>query len=210
MAMEPDAGGHGQVTGLTKGRVEALTDGIFAFAMTLLVTTLDFPNSTGPLPPLTPSGFLSLYSPDLVHYVIAFAALAGFWVAHHIQFHSIQRVDRTAIGMNIACLLFVALLPFSTAIAGDYPDTPFAAMVFEANLLVIGLLFLLFWNYATTGHRLVERSLDGKVIAAGTRRGLIIPLLSVMGILLALSGVTWSDWIYIAGIPFLFMTRGHA
>jgi uncharacterized membrane protein len=209
MTMEPGPAKRDQVTGLTKGRVENLTDGIFAIAMTLLVTTLDFPNSTGPLPPLTVSSLISLYSPDLFHYAIAFAALAAFWFGHHIQFHHIVVMDRTAILMNIGCLLFVALLPFSTALAGDYPDTPLAAMVFEANLLFIGLFFLLFWNHATTGHRLVERSLDEKVIAASTRRGLIIPFLSIIGILLALSGVTWSDWIYLAGIPILLLARRH-
>ncbi len=201
---------RGQVTGLTKGRVEALTDGIFAFAMTLLVTTLDFPNSTTPLPPLTVSSLVSLYSPDLLHYVIAFAVLAGFWVTHHIQFHYIRVMDRTALWIDIGCLLFVALLPFSTALAGDYPDAPLAAMVFEANLLVIGLLILLIWNYATVGRRLVEKSLDERVVLLHTRRSLIIPGISALGILLALAGSTWSTAVYLLAAPILLAIRTRA
>ena len=201
---------RGQVTGLTKSRVVSLTDGIFAFAMTLLVTTLDFPNSTTTLPPLTVSSLISLYSPDLLQYVIAFAVLAGFWVTHHIHFHYIQAMDRTALWINIACLLFVALLPFSTALAGDYPDTPLAAMVFEANLLVIGLLILLIWNYATVGRRLVEKSLDERVVLLRTRQSLIIPGISAIGILLALAGSTWSTAVYLLSVPFLLVIQRHS
>jgi uncharacterized membrane protein len=203
-------GGSGQVTGLTKNRVEALTDGIFAFAMTLLVTTLDFPNSTTALPPLTVSSLVSLYSPDLLQYVIAFAALAGFWVTHHIHFSYIRVMDRTALWINIACLFFVALLPFSTALSGDYPDTPLAAMVFEVNLLVIGLIILLIWNYATVGRRLVEKSLDEKVVLLHARRSLIIPVISVIGILLALAGSTWSTTVYLLAVPFLLVIQRHS
>jgi uncharacterized membrane protein len=198
---------RGQVTGLTKGRVEALTDGIFAFAMTLLVTTLDFPNSTTPLPPLTVPSLVSLYSPDLLQYIIAFAVLAGFWVTHHIHFHYIRVMDRTALWINIACLLFVALVPFTTALAGDYPDTPLAAIVFEVNLLIIGLLILLIWNYATVGRRLVEKSLGERVVLLHTRRSLIIPVISAIAILLALAGSTWSTAVYILSVPFLLAIR---
>jgi uncharacterized membrane protein len=201
---------RGQVTGLTKGRVEALTDGIFAFAMTLLVTTLDFPNSTTTLPPLAVSSLVSLYSPDLLHYVIAFAVLAGFWVTHHIHFSYIRVMDRTALWINIGCLLFVALLPFSTALAGDYPDTPLAAIVFEANLLVIGLLIVLIWNYATVGRRLVEKSLDERVVLLHARRSLIIPGISALGILLALAGSTWSTAVYLLAAPILLAIRTRA
>jgi uncharacterized membrane protein len=201
---------RGQVTGLTKGRVEALTDGIFAFAMTLLVTTLDFPNSTMALPPLTVSSLVSLYSPDLLQYIIAFAVLAGFWVTHHVHFHYIQVMDRTALWINIACLLFVALVPFSTALAGDYPDTPLASIIFEVNLLIIGLLIFLIWNYATVGRRLVDKSLDEKVVLHNNRRSLIIPGISTVGILLALAGSTWSAAVYLLSVPFLLAIHRYS
>jgi len=194
---------RGQVTGLTKGRVEALTDGIFAFAMTLLVTTIDFPSSNMVLPPLTLDRLVSFYSPDLLQYVIAFAVLAGFWITHHIHFHYIRAMDRTALWINIACLLFVALVPFSTALAGDYPDTPLASIVFEGNLLIIGLLIFIIWNYATVERRLVERSLDEKVVRLQARRSLIIPGISAIGILLATAGSTWSVAVYILSVPIL-------
>ncbi|HVN66303.1 MAG TPA: TMEM175 family protein [Methanomicrobiales archaeon] len=194
--------GGGPVTGLTKSRVEVLTDGIFAFAMTLLVTTMDYQNAgPGPFPALTASSLVALYFPDLLHYVIAFLTLAGFWIEHHIQFSYIRSIDQTFLGISIISLLFVALIPFSTALAGDYPDTPLAAVVFDANLLAIGVTLFLTWNYATTDRRLVDKSLAENVILINTRRAVLIPAISSLAFILALLGVTWSTWIYLVAIP---------
>jgi uncharacterized membrane protein len=100
--------------------------------------------------------------------------------------------------MNILSLFFVALVPFSTDIAGDYPDVPLAAVGFEANLLAIGICISLIWNYATTGRRFVEKNLDEGTVRAHARRALILPFLSVLGIILALLGFTWTAAVYFA------------
>jgi uncharacterized membrane protein len=204
MAMEPDSGGTGQVTFLTKGRVEALTDGIFAFAMTLLVTTLDFPSSDASLPALTLHRMILTFLPDFLNYIIAFIILAGFWIAHHALFHHIRFIDRTLLWTNVLSLLFVALLPFSTDLVGDYAEVPLAAVVFEANLLAIGVSLFLIWGYATAGRRLVEGNLSERTVKVHARRTLVIPGVSAIGILLALLGFTWTTLVY-AVTPLLFM-----
>ncbi|MDD1664153.1 MAG: TMEM175 family protein [Methanomicrobiales archaeon] len=191
-----------QISGLTKGRVEGLTDGIFAFAMTLLVTTLDFPDSAGPLPPL------ALHLPDLLNYVIAFVVLAGFWIAHHVLFHHIRFIDRTLLWANVLSLLFVAVLPFSTDLVGDYSDLPLAAIFFEANLLAIGISLFLIWMYATAGRRLVDRSLSERIVRIQAERCLVIPLISGIGIFLALLGYTWTTLVY-AATPALLLFIGR-
>jgi uncharacterized membrane protein len=200
--MEPEPGKESQITGLTKGRLEGLTDGIFAFAMTLLVTTLDFPKpGSTALPPLTPHEAIVLYFPGFFNYFLAFIILAGFWVGHHALFHHIHSIDRTLLWTNILSLLFVALVPFSTDLAGDYPDVPLAAVIFEVNLLAIGLFLFLIWNYATTERRFVEKDLDERTVRVHGRRALIVPFVSAIGILLALLGFTWTTIVYLT-IPF--------
>jgi uncharacterized membrane protein len=204
--MEPEPGKErgkeSPIAGLTKGRLEALTDGIFAFAMTLLVTTLDFPNPdpSTPLPALTLHLMVVTYFPDFMNYVIAFIILAGFWVTHHTLFHHIRFIDRTILWLNILSLLFVALLPFTTDLVGDYPD-PLAAIFFEANLLAIGLLLFLIWNYATTERRFVEKELDEAAVRVHSRRTLLVPVVSALGIFLALLGFGWTTLVY-AATPF--------
>jgi uncharacterized membrane protein len=195
--MEPGDATEGPIAGLTKGRMEALTDGIFAFAMTLLVTTLDFPNPDGsaPLPALTPHLLAITYLPDFLNYILAFLILAMFWVTHHTLFHHIHSIDRTILWLNILSLLFVALLPFSTDLVGDY-SAPLAAILFEANLLAIGLLLYLIWNYATTGRRFVEKGMEERTVLVYGQRTLLVPVISSLGILLALLGFGSSTLVY--------------
>ena len=203
--MDPEPGKEGQIAGLTKGRLEALTDGIFAFAMTLLVTTLDFPKpGSAALPPLTPHEVIVAYFPGFFTYFLAFIILAGFWVGHHALFHHIHSIDRTLLWTNILSLFFVALVPFSTDVVGDYPDEPLAAVIFEVNLLAIGVCLFLIWNYATKERRFVERDLDESTVRVHARRTLIVPFVSAIGIALALLGSTWTTAVYL-GIPLLSM-----
>jgi uncharacterized membrane protein len=193
------------VSGLTKVRIEALTDGIFAFAMTLLVTTLDVPEPPGVLGPAGVARIIMENFPGFLHYVLAFIILAAFWVSHHMQFHALRVVDRQMIWMNILMLLFVALIPFSTDLAGDYPDIPLSSLVFELNIFLIGGMMFLQWLYATDGRRLVSPEVTDSRIAAAGKRALVIPGVSLAGILLALLGFGATTLVYLLAPPLILL-----
>ena len=145
--------GTRQVVWMTKSRLEAVVDGVFAIAMTLLVLGINeplLPHET------TSSELLSVLfgmSAEFYHYALAFLILAAFLLVHHKQFARIERMDVNLFWLNILMLLFVCLVPFSTALSGDYSDTQIAVVFFHINLLVIGLLYLAHWRYASHGHR---------------------------------------------------------
>ncbi|MDD1660576.1 MAG: TMEM175 family protein, partial [Methanomicrobiales archaeon] len=143
--------------------------------------------------------------PGFLHYVIAFAALAGFWVGHHMQFHALRFVDRKMIWLNISFLLFVALVPFSADLVGDYPSIALASIIFEVNLFAIGGFLFLQWLYATEGRRLVAPQVTDSGIARGLRRNLVLPGISLAGILLAVSGVGGTTFVYLAVPPLLLL-----
>ena len=194
MAREDETGRDaGAPAGFPKNRMEALTDGIFAFAMTLLVISLDVPEGAHDLSDAALMAMLAGYLPDLYHYFLAFFILAAFWIAHHAQVDHLKVIDRRFLWINITALMFVALVPFSVSLIGDYPDGIFAAVIFEANLLAIGLLFAAQWFYATHSGRLVHPGTD---LWRGSRRGMVVPIVSAIAILLALAGWTWSTVIY--------------
>jgi uncharacterized membrane protein len=195
-----------ETIGFTKGRVEALTDGIYGFAMTLLVIGVGLPTGT---PAIAEDArvyeiIVSLV-PDFIHYVIAFLILARFWVGHHIQYNDIHSIDRRLLWINTLSLLFVALVPFSTTLAGDYPDSPPAALVLEINMLIIGLIYFWQWRYATRDYRYVDPDLDPEKIRIGLQKTLVIPAISVVAVILSLSGIPWSILIYMA-IPVVMAT----
>lgn len=194
---------------LTKARLEALSDGIFAFAMTLLVIGLSVPDKAI----LVSSNayalqvLLNLYS-GFAHYALAFLILGAFWLSQHMQFHSVRTPDKIFIWINLVTLMFVALLPFSSSFSGAFSGVPVGAMVFEANLLLIGMGMSLQWWYATDGNRLTESTLTPEYIRKVRIRNLVVPAVSLVGILFALSGSTWSSAIYMTlPVVFYFVER---
>ena len=193
---------------LGKGRIESLTDGIFAFGMTLLVLGVGYPISVQTFARMTVEEILLTSTPYFVLYMVSFLILAAFWVSHHFQFHHIRFVDRTFLWLNIVTLMFVAFIPFTSSLAGFFYGSRLAAGVFEIHLLVIGLLYHLQWRYATHDHRLVDPRLHQENIRRIWGATLVIPLFSVAGLILTAAGIHESIFIYFL-VPVVLWFRIH-
>jgi uncharacterized membrane protein len=127
-------------------RLETLTDGLFAIAMTILVVTIQIP--VGPIH--TADLFLQTTSeiiPKFAVYFLSFLLLAVFWVDHHM-FYLVKKSNFTLIWLNIFWLMFIALLPLSTSIIAQFPEYQLAQLIFDFNLLFIGLFFYIIWSYS--------------------------------------------------------------
>lgn len=191
---------------LTKGRLEGLSDGIFAFAMTLLVITL-IPtemNATAVFGPEIIESLLSAFS----RWILGFLILGAFWLDHHIQYHPIQKVDRIFIWTNLFLLMFVTLLPFSISFAAHYGQPMLGRQIFYANILAIGLCMSLQWGYASVGRRLVKPSLKRVQIQKITYTIAIIPVVSLIALSFALAGIWWGGVFFLA-LPFLKLGVGY-
>jgi len=196
----------GSVSGLGKTRVEALTDGIFGAVMTVLGLSLTIPYITGPahqeLPPIEDvlTGVLT--------YALSFITLGVFWVGHHVGFQILKRTDRTFIWLNNVFLLFVGLLPLTTALLGHHPFEQVTIVAYGFNLLAIQVfMFLAFW-YATFHHHLVEAGLNDRFIWLGRRRMLMGPCFSAAAIVLSFVNPVFSLGAYVL-YPVFFITPGR-
>ena len=199
---------------MTTHRIEALTDGIFAIAMTLLVLNLVLPESGEVVAQAELHNLLFGQAHKFLNYGISFLLLAIFWSRHHRQFHFIKRTDEKHLWINIVFLMFVALMPFSTDLLGDHTDDPMSGVFFGTNLLILGCLSLWNWSYATKDHRLVDRSLDPQQVALAKKRGIVIPLVATLAIGLSLIVPQFSSYVYLL-IPILHavverLHRGNA
>jgi len=132
-----------------KARLEALSDGIFAIAMTLLVLEIKVPD----LPRHVPAH--ELWQAVLDHGFVFFSflvtfLLAGlFWFWHHISFHYIHRVNGPILAINLVFLMFVSLLPYSTAMLGSFTlGQPVSLAMYFGNQLALGLAMNAHWRYA--------------------------------------------------------------
>jgi uncharacterized membrane protein len=142
---------------MNKGRVEAFSDGVFAFAITLLVVTISQPNNYGHL-----WHDLSTRWPSLAAYVVSFAIIGIMWLNHHSVFAHFAKVDRGVVFFNLLLLMTVAFLPYPTGVlgqalargAGERTAAVFYGFTMTANALAwTGL-----WLYASYGRRLLSTS----------------------------------------------------
>ena len=152
---------------ITTRRLEALTDGIFAFSMTLLVVFIDTPKPHHLNNPQQLQIYLTEQFPQFVSYVITFFILANFWILHHHLSSFIIKTDYKNLWLNITFMLCIVFLPFTSMILGDYPATWGSTFLFIANLFAICMLLLILWLYAN--HRkLVAPGLDKRRVASMT------------------------------------------
>jgi uncharacterized membrane protein len=159
----------GRAADLQTSRVEALSDGVFAIAMTILVLNIPVPSSEQVSMAHLP-GALRHIAPQVLVYLITFINLGVLWVGQHNQYHFILRADRWLLWITIGYLLLVSLMPLSTELLGHYPLARLALVVYGLNLLAATLVLALHWQHATAGHRLVDSHLSRAVIQLGFRR----------------------------------------
>lgn len=171
-------------TVFTPNRLEALTDAVFAIVMTLLVLELSIPEIVHPsLQAELPRRLLELW-PKLYSYVLSFIVLGLLWRLHHLAFHYIKRSDNVLVWLNIIFLMFVALIPFSTSLLGNYGTEQIPVVVYAINVLLALVMRLIIWAYATGKYRLVDRDINPRWVKFDKLRsmGVCLAFMLVIGI----------------------------
>ncbi len=187
-------------------RLQALADGVFAIVMTLLVLELGVPViAESSAHKGLAQGLLEMWSKLLI-YALSFLILGIFWLIHHIIFDAIKRYDSTLIWLNILFLMFVALIPFSTSLFGEYGAERITALVYGINQLLIFNMGWALWSYATGKHRLVESDLDSDIIKGAKIMGLIYTLIMLTAIVISFFNPIISFFIY--GLMVLIIILG--
>jgi uncharacterized membrane protein len=204
-----------EILGLGKNRIEALTDGIFATVMTILVLSLTIPVITQPPQNELPTqqlvdefGQLSGLLPTVLTYIISFVILGVYWVGHHNLFHYVRRTDRILLWVNIAFLISVGLLPFSTALLGKNLTDQAAVILYGGNLMLGSLILRVIWWYATSGNRLVDRDLDRHVVSLAGRRIITGPMICAAGVALSFIS-TWLSMIVYSLAAVYYIIPSH-
>ena len=154
---------------LKTSRVEALSDGVFAIAMTILVLNISVPTAETVSVDRLPDA-LRQVGPQVIVYIISFVNLGVLWVGQHNQYHFINRADRWFLWINILYLLLISFMPLATELLGHYPLHRLALVVYGTNLIAATLVLALHWHYAAAGGRLVRTGLSPRVVALAHRR----------------------------------------
>lgn len=182
-------------SGLSTGRIEALSDGVFSIVLTLMVFEIKVPD----LPPGHSHeawAHVEQLWPQLLSYAVSFIAVGLFWVGHHQMYHMIRRSSRALLWLNLLFLLFVAFLPFSVAMLGRYGDAREVAILYGLNLTIIGALNYAQWFYVTRITHHVIDAVTEHVMHEVDQRILLGPAVCVLAIIVAIFNPRASELIY--------------
>ncbi len=190
-------------------RINALSDGVFAIAITLLVLNIEVPNDIpADLVAQELPGRLAALVPDLLSYAVSFLVIGSYWMAHRAIFQGIRALDRGLMWLNILFLMFVAFLPFPTALLDEYPNYQLPVALYAGSLAVARLPLTAIWWYATHNRRLIHEHLDARTVRLHRIRGLGIPLIFLLSIGVSFISIPAAmlSWILLFIIDFVILS----
>lgn len=174
-------------------RVLALSDGVFAIILTLLVLEIHVPELAGG------QGLrdaLREVRPSFLAFLISFVVVAIAWAGHRDLFTLIRRTDRALVWLNLLYLLPLSVLPFGAALLARYDRDPVALHLYGIILVAIAVTRLAIWVYATRRPYLLFAPIDTRSRWMGVIVVIVPGIAYLIAIALAESAPSWSLAIY--------------
>jgi uncharacterized membrane protein len=140
---------YNKIQGQSLERLAALSDGIFAVAMTLLVLDLHVPLREAVRSEQQLRVALVALAPQFISYLMSCLTLGIFWAGQQTQFNYFERGNRDLTWIHIAFLFTVSMLPFSTRLLAEFIEFRTALLLYWANIFVLGAILYASWRYAT-------------------------------------------------------------
>jgi uncharacterized membrane protein len=176
---------------LDKNRIAALSDGIYAIAMTLAVLSIDVDTEVSTHQSLLSS--LPLMIVQLRHYAVAFVTLGGFWIGQHYLMDRINKTDTALNWIVMVHLLFIAVIPATTDLIGNF-DSILAVQIFIVNIFLISISIVVEYAYVRRTAALGASDELKKHVPYGA---LIFPAYSVFVFILAWFVEDWATLAYV-------------
>jgi uncharacterized membrane protein len=188
--------------GPSRERLNALTDAVFAFSLTLLALELRVPEgiSAGGL-----GSSLASLKTQFFAFILSFSVIASAWVYVHQMSTIYTRVSLSHLVLSLMSLLFVATLPFTTATMGNYPNSTWGPVLYAANALALVLTYSLDFAVSRSCiHPAVDRFLLKKfeaghiasaiTLALGCALAFVDPRIAVVAVVLHVAGHWAAIW----------------
>ena len=174
-----------------KGRVEALSDGVFAIVVTLLVLEIRVPHVESHDSIAAVADALLALAPKFVSWVISFVTVCVIWLNHHRLFTVIGRIDNGLFWRNANLLLWTSFIPFPTALMGDYPGNRLAGSFYGLVMFLMAFAFVLMRWHLDRHDGLTQEHTDRARFRTGTRYSILMgPVAYAIGAALAWASTT--------------------
>ena len=199
---------YNQIANRSIERIGALSDGLFAIAMTLIVLEIRVPTLDGGATDAQLATALGDLAPRFVTYLLSFLTLGIFWNGQQTQLSYVERGNRDLSWLELVFLAVIALFPFTTSLLAENIDVRLALALYWLNIFVSGLLLYAIWTYAERA-RILREGTGPEVGAAIRRRIGIAQLLYFVGLLIGLVVGTYPAiaWIVLVQLNFAIAPR---
>jgi uncharacterized membrane protein len=183
-------------------RIAALSDGVFAIAMTLIVLEIRVPELVDSASDAELWAALLQLGPRFVTYLLSFLTLGIFWSGQQTQLNHMERADRDLSWIYIGFLAFVSLMPFTTSLLAEQIELRLALLIYWLNIFLLGAILYLAWIHARRSG-LLKAEAGPDVDRAIRRRIVVAQLLYAFGAALCVISTTLSiAWIVLVQLNF--------
>jgi uncharacterized membrane protein len=180
---------YNKIQGRSMDRLAALSDGIFAVAMTLLVLDLHLPSAAAVHAEGELLQALGALGPQWATYGMSFLTLGIFWAGQQTQLNHIGEGTRDLTWIHLTFLFAVTLLPLSTRLLAEFITYRSALLIYWLNLLGMGAM--LYWSWKVATHEgLIKSDTPDEVRASICKRVVIAQSLYAVGAALCVIN-TW-------------------
>jgi uncharacterized membrane protein len=181
---------------VTKVNVGRLTNAIFVFTLLLLFKNVRTP-TFGDYGIVTMDNFMQVQIADILSFLNACVILAMLWVVLFHIFNQLQKVDRTYLYIHFTTLMMIIFIPISSHLNVVYPGKSDFPVLFNLNMLAIGLLLALEWWHISRTPAIRNPGINSFQMHCIGMKMLYIPVTAVFGVILSMFDLRYTQSVYL-------------
>jgi uncharacterized membrane protein len=188
-------------------RISLFSDAVFAIAITLLIIELKIPEKENESATEFLNSFFSITN-RFIGFLFSFIFIGMYWIMHHKIFFHLKDFNQKLLSLNLVLLLFIIIMPFSTAIAFEHmtlPDYPF--IFYSLNHIAISFCLYLLWRFLGKEKNLTIALDSNRFLSYKKTRSIVVVTVFIISIILAFYNPTLCRFTPILIAPLFFLLK---
>lgn len=181
---------------VTKVNVGRLTNAVFVFTLLLLFRNVKTPTYIDYIGNATANDFGLVQLPDILNFLNAFIIIAMLWIVLFHIFNQLQKIDRAYLYLHLITLMMVIFIPISSHLNVIYPGKSVFPLLFNLNMLIIGVLLFLEWWHISRVPEIRIPGITSRQVWCNRIKMLYIPVTAMFGVVLSTFDLPYTQGVY--------------
>jgi uncharacterized membrane protein len=194
---------------ISKVNLERITNGIYAFTMTLMVRNIQTPLAGSITNETALENYLVSTTYSITDFIGAFIILGMFWLFYFQMFHRMKTFDYRFLYIHLVSLMVVVFVPFTQSYATWSDIVPAADILFQINYLALAILLTLAWHHARSHPELLAPELTEREASFISKKFLVPLGVAIIGIAILIAGFGYFDILYLLPLVILAIFFRH-